>query len=163
MFKTAADASSNILLNFEAVEGAEIDRKKKWVDDFKATTACTCRLMEPWKGTGRVCVADSWFGSTRTVEELAELGLYAVMSVKKGSKDFPKKKLKDLMKNRGDTAWYKNTFQLGVEGDGEEVTMYAAAHMDKKPLLLCATTGTSLEGVGRDRHFAAYKEGKYIT
>jgi hypothetical protein len=115
--------------------------------------------MEPFANTGRICVADSWFGSTRTVEELSELGIYAVVSIKKGCKDFPKKTLKDLMKVRGDKAWYKNEFQLGVEGDGEVVTMYGAAHMDKKPMLLCATTGTSLPGVGRKRHYAKYKNG----
>ncbi len=143
MYKTAACATSYVLLNFEAMEGADIDRLKKWVDKFKATTACTCRLMEPWKGSGRICIADSWFGSTRTVEELAELGLYAVMSIKKGCKDFPKSKVISLMNERGDVAYYKNSFNLGEDGEGEEVTMYAAAHMDKKPLLLCATTGTS--------------------
>jgi hypothetical protein len=95
MFKTACCASSNVMVNIEAVEGQEIDRKKKWVAEFKATTACTCRLMEPYANTGRICVGDSWFGSTRTVEELAELGIYSVMSIKKGSKDFPKKTLMD--------------------------------------------------------------------
>jgi hypothetical protein len=31
-FKTACDASSNVMVNMEAVEGAEIDRKKKYVE-----------------------------------------------------------------------------------------------------------------------------------
>lgn len=33
--------------------------------------------------------------------------------------------------------------------------------MDKKPLLLAATCGTSLEGTSRTRHYARYKEGRY--
>jgi hypothetical protein len=67
------------------------------------------------------------------------------------------------MKVRGDLAWYKNSFCLGIDGTGDEVTMYGAGHMDKKPLLLCATTGTSKSGVPRTRHFATYSEGRYIT
>lgn len=102
MFKTLGCASSNILVNLEAVEGAEIDRQKKWVQEFKATTACTLRLTEPYANTGRICIGESWFGSTRTCEELAEQGIYSVMSIKKGSKDFPKKTLLDAMKERGD-------------------------------------------------------------
>lgn len=146
MFKTACDAASKILLNLEAVEGATIDQLKKYVKDFKATTACTLRLMDPWAGEGKICIGDSWFGSTRTVEELAEKGHYAVMSIKKGSKDYPKKKMLDQLKERGDSVWYSNKFNLGQSGEGEEVEMFAAGHMDKKPLLVCATTGTSQPG-----------------
>lgn len=53
------------------------------------------------------------------------------------------------MKERGDVQYYSNKFSLGLDGDGHEWTLYAAAHMDKKPLLLCATTGTSLPGASR--------------
>lgn len=91
MFKTMACASSRVLLFFEPVEGKEIDSKKKWYKDFGATTACTLRLVQDWKGAGYIVVADSWFGSTRTAEELAELGFYVVLSIKRGCKDFPKK------------------------------------------------------------------------
>lgn len=105
--------------------------------------------MEPYANTGRICIGDSWFGSTRTCEELAELGIYSVMSIKMGSKDYPKKAILNALKERGDVAYYSNKFNLGVEGDGNEWTLYAAGHMDKKPLLLCATTGTSLPGPSR--------------
>lgn len=39
---------------------------KKWHDEFGATTACTLRCTQTWHNTGRIVIADSWFGSVRT-------------------------------------------------------------------------------------------------
>lgn len=48
-----------------------------------------------------------------------------------------------------------------MRGEGDVFDIYAAGHMDKKPLLVAATCGTSLEGKARRRHYARYKEGRY--
>lgn len=93
MFKVTCCASSKVLIFFEPVEGKLVDRNKKWVEDFGATTACTLRLVENWRGGGFIVIADSWFGSTRTAEELLELGFYSVLSIKRGCKDYPKAEL----------------------------------------------------------------------
>lgn len=163
MFKVVCCASSKIMLFFEPVEGKLVDREKKWVDRFGATTACTLRLVERWQGCGHIVIGDSWFGSTRTAEELLELGFYSVLSIKRGCKDFPKRELLDAMKTRGDVRFYWDEVTLGVEGGGDTYTVYAAGHMDKKPLLIAATCGTSLAGLARKRHYARYKEGRYVV
>lgn len=161
MFKVMNDASSRIMLDFEAVEGKAIDQLKAFVERFGATTACTLRLVQKWGGKGYIVVADSWFGSTRTAEELAEIGCYAVLSIKRGCKDYPKKEILQQMKTRGDVAYYVDEFKLGESGEGEQMKLIACGHMDKKPLLLAATCGTSLPGPDRQRHYARYKEGRY--
>jgi hypothetical protein len=117
--------------------------------------------VENWRGCGHIVIADSWFGSTRTAEELLELGFYSVLSIKRGCKDYPKAELLAGLKQRGDVLYYKDEVQLGVSGDGDVYDIYAAGHMDKKPLLVAATCGTSLEGKSRKRHYARYKEGRY--
>lgn len=143
------------------VEGAETDRQKKWVSTLKATTACTLRLTEHWHGKGKVIIGDSWFGSKRTVEELLARGLFAVMCVKTGSAGFPKKELLDSMRQRGDTKFYESRVVFQVGGD-RTVTkkIFAGAHMDKQPLLLCASTGTSLPDDRKVRNRAVFRDGE---
>lgn len=58
------------------------------------------RVCEPWFGSNRVVVADSWFGSVSCVEELAEKGLHSVMSVKTNSRGFPKRILYEKVRDR---------------------------------------------------------------
>ena len=65
------------------------------------------------------------------------------------------------MKTRGDMAWLGNEFELR-EQEGEDFWIaYAAGHMDKKPSLISATTGTSYPGLARIRRFARHKEEQY--
>ena len=90
--KTACCGDSSILLNIDLVEGKVVDRQKAYMDKVQyPSTATTLRLAEPWKGSGRVVIADSWFGSCRTAEWLwDELGLYSILCVKNGHKGFPR-------------------------------------------------------------------------
>ena len=89
--KGAACADGRILLFIEVVEGKEIDARKKFRDEVGSTTACTLMLTEPWKGTGRIVVGDSWFGSCNTAEWLMDVnGLYCILAVKTGHKGYPK-------------------------------------------------------------------------
>ena len=66
--KTLACASARIVLQMEMVEGRELDATKKYRDQVGASTATTLRLCEPWAGSGRIVVADAWFGSCNTAE-----------------------------------------------------------------------------------------------
>ena len=51
-------------------------------------------LSSDINGTGRTVIADSWFGSVKTVISLEESGLYlVVMLVKKAHKQFPREVL----------------------------------------------------------------------
>lgn len=79
----------------EFVEGAAIDARKEFSAEFGATTACTLRLVKRYKGSNKVIIGDSWFGSKKTVEELGEWDLYGIFSVKNAHRGFPKRKLLD--------------------------------------------------------------------
>ena len=95
MLKTACCAASKVMLAAEVVEGKVVDATKKWFAETGATTSCTLRLVEPYKGTGRVVIGDSWFGSCKTAEWLLDvMGLYSILSVKIGHKGFPKSQIK---------------------------------------------------------------------
>ena len=63
---------------------------KKGVKEYGATCATTLRLTEPWKGSGRIVIGDSWFSSVKTASKLfTENGLYSIMLVKTAHKLFP--------------------------------------------------------------------------
>lgn len=76
-------------------------------------------------------VADSWFGSLRTAEELAEWGLNSILCVKTGSGGYPKAEMQQALNNRGDTLFLQTKVRLGYEGEGDEVVIYAGGHKDK--------------------------------
>ena len=79
------------MLNMELVEGKEREERKEYRDQVGASPATTLRLAKPYKGTGRVVIADSWFGSCNTAEWLYdELGLYSIMAIKTGYAGYPK-------------------------------------------------------------------------
>lgn len=116
------------------------------------------RLVEPWFGSGKVVVADSWFGSIKYAEELAEKGMHACLSVKGNTKGFPKTKLFEKVTQRGEAFCLKQDVALGLEGEGPTTTLYAAAHMDKKPMHLISTCSMLIAGPQRVRHRYHYNE-----
>lgn len=79
------------MVNAELCEGALIEKGKKYVDEYNATTACTLRVTEPYHNEGRVIIGDAWFGSLRTVAALKERNTYAIMNLKLQGARFPKK------------------------------------------------------------------------
>lgn len=125
-----------------------------------ASTATTLRLCRPFAGTGRLLIADSWFGSCNTAEWLwDELGLYCILAVKTGHRGFPKAKLvAELAGNRFSSKFYKIKVQL----ETGEVTMYAGGFQDKKPMLLVATAGTSLPGETVVRQRREFRDGGVV-
>jgi len=144
------------------VDGAAVDRQKRFVAEHKATTACTLRITEAWWGTGRVVIADAWFGSVRTVEELLDKGLYSIVCVKQGCAGFPRATLKSLMRQRGDKAFFvaQTLFNAGERNLVRPI--FAGGHMDKQPLLLCASTGTSLDGEQKVRYRSKLVQGELV-
>jgi len=77
---------------------------------------------------------------------LLGIGLYSVVCVKQGCKGFPRDRLKALVKQRGDTAFFRSKVRFENRGKVQERPIFAGGHMDKQPLFLCASTGTSLLG-----------------
>lgn len=51
---------------------------------------------------------------------------------------------------------------LGLEGEGMEITVYGAGHRDKKPMLLVATAGLLVDGPQRVRHRYKYMNGEIV-
>lgn len=156
MLKVTCCGMSGVLLHAELVEGAKVDCKKEGYAEFKATTACSLRLVKAWWGTGRVVIGDAWFGSVRTVEELREVGLYAIMCVKQGSAGYPKGLMRESLRRRGDQRFFRADT---IFNDGSILPVWAGGHMDKQPLMLCATTGTSLPGETKIRYRSKLVEG----
>lgn len=74
--------------------------EKAYFKVFGASCAATLRLTSPWFYKGHILIADSWFGSVRTAKALLMKGVHSIMSVKNGSKGFPKRKLKAAVVER---------------------------------------------------------------
>ena len=61
---------SQIVLNNELYEGKEKMRTKSYNDLYGATTATSLRSTDPWKFSGRIMLADGWFGSSKCAIQL---------------------------------------------------------------------------------------------
>ena len=138
------------MLNVDVVEGKELDHAKEFVAACgRPSTATTLRLVAPYKGKGKTVIADSWFGSCRTAEWLRDAcGLYCILCVKNGHSGFCKDKLKEAIGGVREASAF---FKVDVQCDRGVKTFYAGGHLDKMPLYLIATAGTSLEGPKRKR------------
>ncbi len=58
------------------------------------------RLTEPYHGTGRFVVGDSYFGSVTTALVLRSVGLYSSFIIKQAHKHSPKTRLLEEMKQQ---------------------------------------------------------------
>lgn len=112
--KNLSDAASNIVLNMELYEGKDIMAAKEYADGLGATAATSVRLPEPYHGSGRIIIADSWFGSVKTVGELRNRGLYSIMIVKTAHKQYPRLLLPETALQRKEWEAYTATID-GVE------------------------------------------------
>ena len=97
----------------------------------------------------------------RTVEELLDIGLYSIMCVKQGCAGYPRDAMKAQLRQRGDTVFYETTTVFNRREREEFQKVFAAGHMDKQPLLLCASTGTSLRGESEVRYRSRIVNGEY--
>ena len=79
---------------------------KEFVDEYGTTTATMLRLTAAYHGTGRIIVADAWFGSLKTAIALIKHGLYCNMLVKTAHKGFPRELLNQTCLSRGEWAAY---------------------------------------------------------
>ena len=83
--RTTTCSLSGILLVCEFCEGKEVEQGKEFNDEWGAHTGATMRLVKNWFYTGRVVIADSWFGSFRCAFGLLDKGLFSVMNVKRNT------------------------------------------------------------------------------
>lgn len=155
MMKTVVCAESGICVAAELCEGAEVDGKKEFVKEYGSTAATTLRIVKEYFGSGRVVVADAWFGSYKLAYALRDRGIFSVMNVKNNTKRFVKRELLAECPERGN----QSTKQCRVEGGW---TVYGTCHMDKAPMTLVHTCGLSLPGPPRFRNWAKFKDGKMV-
>ena len=147
-----------ILLWFEVYEGKTAMETKDYCAEQKMklgdkgpwkSVALTLRLVQPWFNTGRVLIADSWFGSVPCILALYSVGLFAVMMVKTAHKDYPKQELLDLLgydkkkklcpkERRGEHFGFSRDYEVG----SSKCTVLAAGHNSKKPVMVIATAST---------------------
>ncbi len=159
--KTAACAESSLCLHAELTEGKVRDAEKEYRDQVGQSTAVTLRLTKLWAGSGRVVIADSFYGSCQTAEWLMdELGLYCILAVKTGHRGFPKQRLIQQVQGARFT---KAFMKVDVELEVGRTTFFAGGFMDKRPLLLVGSCGTSIdaEEVTRDRR--EWMDGSFRT
>lgn len=141
------------MLNCELCESKEAMGEKDYVSEWGKHTATTLRMTKPWWNTGKVIVADSFFGSFRCAFALLTKGLYCVMNVKTNTAQFIKKEVLEKLKTRGDT--YHAMVEVGHVNRPKK-KVYASGHMDKQPMVLVHTCSTSGAGPQRKRRYAKY-------
>ena len=66
---------------------------KEYNYEYPKSIALTLRMTENYHNTGRVLIADSWFGSVACAIALFRVGLFCVMNVKTATKNYPKNEL----------------------------------------------------------------------
>jgi hypothetical protein len=86
MLKTILDGASRVILGWDFTKVKEIDQQKRWCTECGADTSTTLRLTQPWHGTNKILLGDSWFESLKCCIALLERGLYSVMNVKTAHK-----------------------------------------------------------------------------
>lgn len=158
MLKTVCDAGTRVLLSMEFVEEASLQADKKWARSKGKSTACTLRITAPWhSGSPRVVAADSWFGSLCTAYWLRAMGLFSVMVVKNGTKGFPKNALLQKVQREGEFERNQRAYAIiDINVEGHKKRLQAAVHVDKQPMVLVATCGTSQDAEEITRHRSYY-------
>lgn len=106
---------------------------------------------------GRVVIADSWFGQVLCAVELFRRGLFCIMNVKTATRGYPKSEImpevaevkgnseasRQLRRaRRGRVIAYEKVFTVG----NKSVTLTAAGHNKKLPLLLIGTASSMIPG-----------------
>ncbi|KAK3277456.1 hypothetical protein CYMTET_14539 [Cymbomonas tetramitiformis] len=110
----------------------------------------TLRMVQPWHRSGRLVVADAGMASMATLKACADVGLDFEGNVKGAHRGLCKEWLMSQVKNRGDRA--SAMTEITTEA-GEKIQVLAAIDMDKQPMTLISTGGTTTMGAPRERRF----------
>ena len=136
--KNLSDPASNIVLNMELYEGKDIMAAKDYVRTFGSAIATTLRSTQPYHGTGKRVIADSWFSSVKSAAELLKRGLYSIMLVETAHKQFPRQLLGENNLERGDWVAYTATI--------DEVKVQACCFRYLKVKDFVSTCSTAIPG-----------------
>jgi hypothetical protein len=145
--KTLCDARTRVMIGFEFVEARAEQQQKRYAAEG-LSAAMTLRLTEPWHNTApRLLVADACFGGMPTSFALMSRGIFSITNVKTHTKYFCKKELwadakgAKMGHERNDRSYR----QLRLRVNGKDTTFTGAFHMDKAPITLLGTAGSSRE------------------
>ena len=154
--KVVCEGSMGMCVFIELQKGKITMARKKWCREYKATTACTVRLLEKlgtkevedehnisrWlenRGKKRCVYADSWFASVETALALKkELGLHFTGPIKTAHKYYP------LTEMRWTLSRMKRGEHIVMKCNEEE--MWAVGWHDHHYKCYLTTHGTDLPG-----------------
>ena len=152
--KVACEGTFGMCMYLEIQKGKVAMARKKFCRQYKATTACTVRLLSkmglnetdlPLNSKKKRCVfADSWFASVDTALALKkELGVDFTGPIKTGHKYFPLEPIRWLLNEmrRGDVVVFKN----------EDKDLWAVGWHDNVFKSYLTTHGTTLPGKPADK------------
>jgi len=145
--KTLVDGHTRVMMALEFVESKEQQGLKRYAEEGRAAAVCL-RLTEPWHNQiPRTLLADAWFGGLLTSVGLMRRGLFSITNVKTHTKHFCKKELWvdarcGRAKHERDDRAYR---QLVLKVNGTDTTFTGAFHMDRAPMTLLGTAGSSQE------------------
>ena len=151
---TTCDCETGCLIFSEMYEGKKRMAEKKFVREFGKNPSKALRCTENWFGSGRLVFLDSGFASWKGVQGFAEHGLYVIGNVKSGHAGFPKKWLKDNAPLRDIRSCVSTSFKTR---SGHEWSVIGACDMDKAPMALIGTAGTTLMGKTLERNYTVRK------
>ena len=127
------------MTTLELYEGQELMAEKEFVDEYGATTATTLRLAVAYHGTGRIIVANSWFGSLKTAIALMKHGLYCNMLVKTAHKGFPREFLNQTDLSRGEWAAYAADVGVRVQVNNCKIVLQIHLSQRHSTIFPCNT------------------------
>jgi hypothetical protein len=133
------------MFNLEFVESSEEQEQKRYADEDRAAAVCLW-LTEPWHDQiPLILIADAWFGGVPTAVGLMRREWYCITNVKTHTKHFCKKQLwAEALGNKRKHECNERAYrELILNIDGKVTTLSAAFHMDKAPMTLLGTAGSS--------------------
>lgn len=142
-YKTIADNVTCVIMRMDFC-GDPTQRKPRPTED-RSIVATVKRLTEPWHHSGRVIIADSWFGSPEMARKLMDVGLHSIMQVCKRMywpKGMPST---DIVQALGPEYGSKVFLKSTVPGEH----LFVGAFRDLKAKALVATCGTTTDGAMR--------------
>ena len=151
---TTACGVTGVIIFYEIYEGKEKMNGKEFVKEAGKNPAKALRCTKAWFRSGRVIVVDSGFASVTLAAHLFDNGLYMIGNVKTADRSFPKEWLLSQVPRRGMRAMCTTTVTTPC---GNTMHLLATADMDKQPMALVGSAGTSAEGRTLHRKFTTIK------
>ena len=154
-FKDIVDGVSGEMVWLELQEGKNRMATKPWQDRLGATAACVLRGViatadctprpESFEA-GKLYLGDSWFGSVKSVANVAMLGHHACMLVKTAHSRSPKKFLDETMKDFPGGTWI--TLEGRAQKEGIDLVCVGYKYNKKTVLTFVFTKGAGSTAPG---------------